>query len=162
MVAFFKLSSFTNATICNSRTRKSKRLILRVRLLQIASLVNHFYLNFTSEARHSLLFFSPEVFRVCTMLSFALRVPLFLKRSCLRGKFVSFLSSSPLYFLFIQCIDTIHTVALPSLILLHCLRRFLSSCLCASLLLPRPPPRSLLSSCHLGNVAFTHKVGFIF
>ena len=85
-----------SAAVTNSRPRKS------------------FYPNFTLEDYHSVLFLSPEAFRVCTMLSFALRVPLFLKGSCLRGKFVSF-------FLFHQCIfhsyniiGTVHSVALPS------------------------------------------------
>jgi len=93
-----------------------------MRLLQISAFVNLFLtLTHFRSVPFTTLSFSKSV-SPFIVLSFALHVPLFLKLSCLRGKFVSSLFCSPMYFSFIQhyiygsycCIAFIDTIALPS------------------------------------------------
>ena len=111
-----------------------------MQLFVTTALVNHYYPNFISEVCHSLLFLQKRfMFALCSHLRFA-----FLYSYSVRAFVVSLWA----LFLLHQCIfrsnsviDIVHIVALPSFILLHCLRRFLFGFLCALSLLLRPPPR---------------------
>jgi len=113
------------------------------------ALVNHFYPNFSLQkcAIHYSFFLQKcYAFALCSHLRFT-----FLS-SC---SVCAFMVSLWALFLLDQwnfrsykVIDIVHIVSLPSLILLHCLCRFLFGFLCAPSLLSRQPPCLLLLSCH--------------